>query len=104
MTTNAGAQDMARAAMGFTNSVRQGDDTEAITRMFSPEFRNRLDAVIPFSHLPPEVVRKVVEKFILQLEAQLSERQVNIELSSEAAEARTNDGRVCVEPFQGDRD
>ena len=53
--------------------------------MFSPEFRNRLDAGIPFDHLPPEIVRKVVEKFVLQLEAQLSERQVNIELSEEAA-------------------
>ena len=86
MTTNAGAQDMARAAFGFTRNVREGDDTEAITKMFSPEFRNRLDAVVSFGHLPPEVVRKVVEKFILQLEAQLSERQVNIELSTEAAD------------------
>ncbi len=86
MTTNAGAQDMARAAMGFTKSVREGDDQEAIARMFSPEFRNRLDAVIPFGHLPPEVVRKVVEKFVMQLEAQLSERQINIELSTEAAD------------------
>ncbi len=84
MTTNAGAQDLARAAFGFTRSVREGDDQEAISRMFSPEFRNRLDAIIPFDHLPPEVVRKVVEKFILQLEAQLSERQINIELSEEA--------------------
>ena len=86
MTTNAGAQDMARAAIGFGSSVREGDDMEAIQRLFTPEFRNRLDAVIPFGHLPPEVVRKVVEKFVLQLEAQLSERQINIELSSEAAD------------------
>ena len=86
MTTNAGAQDMAREAIGFGNSVREGDDQEAIIRMFTPEFRNRLDAVIPFGHLPPNVVRKVVEKFVLQLEAQLSERQINIELSSEAAD------------------
>jgi ATP-dependent Clp protease ATP-binding subunit ClpA len=86
MTTNAGAQDMARAAMGFTRNVREGDDMEAINRMFSPEFRNRLDAVIGFAHLTPEIVRKVVEKFILQLEAQLGERQVNIELSEEAAD------------------
>jgi ATP-dependent Clp protease ATP-binding subunit ClpA len=85
MTTNAGAQDLARAAFGFTRTTREGDDQEAITRMFSPEFRNRLDAIIPFSHLPPEIVRKVVEKFVLQLEAQLSERQINIELSEEAA-------------------
>ena len=86
MTTNAGAADMAREAMGFTQTVREGDDQEAIKRMFTPEFRNRLDAVIPFAHLPPEVVRKVVEKFVLQLEAQLAERQINIELSVEAAD------------------
>ncbi len=86
MTTNAGAQDMAREAMGFTHTVREGDDTEAIKRMFTPEFRNRLDAVIAFGHLPPDVVRKVVEKFVLQLEAQLAERQINIELSTEAAD------------------
>jgi ATP-dependent Clp protease ATP-binding subunit ClpA len=86
MTTNAGAQDMARSAMGFTRNVREGDDTEAITKMFTPEFRNRLDAVVSFGHLPAAVVRKVVEKFILQLEAQLSERQVNIEISNEAAD------------------
>jgi ATP-dependent Clp protease ATP-binding subunit ClpA len=86
MTTNAGAQDLARAAFGFGRNVREGDDQEAISRMFSPEFRNRLDAIIPFAHLPADIVRKVVEKFVLQLEAQLSERQVNIELSGEAAD------------------
>ena len=86
MTTNAGAQDMAREAIGFGSSVREGDDTAAIQRMFTPEFRNRLDAVIPFGHLPPWVVRKVVEKFVMQLEAQLAERQINIELSTEAAD------------------
>jgi ATP-dependent Clp protease ATP-binding subunit ClpA len=86
MTTNAGAQDMAREAIGFGSNVREGDDAEAIVKLFTPEFRNRLDAVIPFGHLPPTVVRKVVEKFVLQLEAQLAERQINIELSSEAAD------------------
>jgi ATP-dependent Clp protease ATP-binding subunit ClpA len=86
MTTNAGAADMARSALGFTQDKREGDDTEAINRLFTPEFRNRLDAVIPFSHLPKEVVRKVVEKFVLQLEAQLSERMINIEISTEAAD------------------
>ncbi|MDE2384234.1 MAG: ATP-dependent Clp protease ATP-binding subunit ClpA [Alphaproteobacteria bacterium] len=86
MTTNAGAADMARTAIGFGSSVRTGDDQEAINRLFTPEFRNRLDAVVSFGHLPKEVVRKVVEKFILQLEAQLAERQVNIELSAEAAD------------------
>ncbi|MGI9462676.1 MAG: AAA family ATPase, partial [Aestuariivirgaceae bacterium] len=86
MTTNAGAMDLAKAAYGFTRTKREGDDQEAINRMFSPEFRNRLDATVAFDHLPPEVVRQVVQKFVLQLEAQLAERQVNIELSDEAAD------------------
>jgi ATP-dependent Clp protease ATP-binding subunit ClpA len=86
MTTNAGAQDLAKAAFGFTRTAREGDDAEAINRMFSPEFRNRLDATIGFDHLPTEIVRRVVEKFIMQLEAQLAERQVIIELSDEATD------------------
>jgi len=84
MTTNAGASDMAKSAYGFTRAKREGDDIEAINRMFTPEFRNRLDAVITFAHLPPEIIAKVVEKFILQLEAQLADRDVTIELSEEA--------------------
>jgi len=84
MTTNAGAADMARAAFGFTRSKREGDDMEAINRLFAPEFRNRLDAVVPFAHLPTEVVTRVVDKFIMQLDAQLSERNVSIELTDEA--------------------
>jgi ATP-dependent Clp protease ATP-binding subunit ClpA len=86
MTTNAGAADLAKPAIGFGSTVRLAEDNEAITRMFTPEFRNRLDATVNFSHLPPEVVRKVVEKFIMQLEAQLAERQINIEISSEASD------------------
>jgi ATP-dependent Clp protease ATP-binding subunit ClpA len=85
MTTNAGAADMARPAMGFGSTKREGDDTEAINRMFTPEFRNRLDAVIPFAGLPPEVILKVVEKFVFQLEAQLADRGVTIELTEGAA-------------------
>jgi ATP-dependent Clp protease ATP-binding subunit ClpA len=85
MTTNAGAQDLAKAAYGFTRSKREGDDIEAINRMFAPEFRNRLDSVITFAHLPHEVIAKVVDKFVLQLEAQLADRDVTIELSEEAA-------------------
>ena len=84
MTTNAGAADMARAAFGFTRSKREGDDAEAINRLFTPEFRNRLDAIIPFSHLSTEIIGQVVEKFVLQLEAQLADRSVTIELSDEA--------------------
>ena len=84
MTTNAGAQDMARAAIGFGSSKREGDDMEAINRLFSPEFRNRLDAIIPFGSLPVPVVHQVVQKFVMQLEAQLSERGVTFDLSPDA--------------------
>src|SRR6201999_2075009 len=85
MTTNAGAADLSKAAYGFTRTKREGDDIEAINRMFAPEFRNRLDAIITFAHLSEEVIAKVVEKFVMQLEAQLADRNVTIELSAEAA-------------------
>lgn len=86
MTTNAGASDMSKEAVGFGRQVREGEDEEAIKRLFTPEFRNRLDAIIPFAHLSPEIVGQVVEKFVLQLEAQLADRNVTIELSSAAKE------------------
>src|SRR6266699_3734854 len=85
MTTNAGAADLARQAYGYTRIKREGDDVEAINRLFAPEFRNRLDAIITFAHLTPEIIAKVVEKFVLQLEAQLGDRNVTIELSEEAS-------------------
>jgi len=85
MTTNAGASELAKAPMGFGRTRREGDDTEAINRMFTPEFRNRLDAVVTFAGLPPEIIMKVVEKFVFQLEAQLADRGVTIELSEDAA-------------------
>src|SRR5213593_1266631 len=84
MTTNAGASDLAKQAFGFTRSKREGDDHEAINRQFAPEFRNRLDAVVSFGHLSVEVIGMVVEKFVLQLEAQLADRDVTIELSEPA--------------------
>lgn len=84
MTTNAGAADLAKPPIGFNRSKREGDDKEAINRMFTPEFRNRLDAIIPFSNLTAQVIAKVVDKFIFQLEAQLGERNVTIELSKAA--------------------
>jgi len=84
MTSNAGASDLAKAPMGFNRSRREGDDEEAINRMFSPEFRNRLDAIVPFSILPPDVISMIVEKFVFQLEAQLGERNATIELTEEA--------------------
>ncbi len=84
MTTNAGASEMAKAAIGFGSSKRTGEDEEALTRLFTPEFRNRLDAIIPFAALPTEVIYKVVQKFIMQLEAQLSERNVTFDLHKDA--------------------
>jgi ATP-dependent Clp protease ATP-binding subunit ClpA len=84
MTTNAGAVDLAKPPIGFERTQRTGDDTEAINRMFTPEFRNRLDAIIAFASLTPEIVERVVDKFIAQLEAQLGERNVTIELTDEA--------------------
>jgi ATP-dependent Clp protease ATP-binding subunit ClpA len=86
MTTNAGAADMTRQAYGFTRIKREGDDLEAINKMFAPEFRNRLDAIITFAHLTPEIIAKVVDKFVLQLEAQLGDRNVTIELAEEATQ------------------
>jgi ATP-dependent Clp protease ATP-binding subunit ClpA len=86
MTTNAGAADLAKSAIGFEREGRVGDDEEAIERMFTPEFRNRLDAVIGFANLTHEVMSRVVDKFIMQLEVQLEDRNVTIELSEEARE------------------
>ena len=86
MTTNAGASDMAKESIGFAREGRVGEDEDAIKRMFTPEFRNRLDAVIGFAGLTPEIVGRVVEKFVMQLEAQLADRNVTIELSSAAKE------------------
>ncbi len=86
MTSNAGAQEQAKAAIGFGRDRREGEDTAAIERMFTPEFRNRLDAVISFAPLPKEVILQVVEKFVLQLEAQLLDRGVTIDLTPKAAE------------------
>ena len=85
MTSNAGASEMAKSAIGFGRNKREGEDTAAIERTFTPEFRNRLDAVISFAALSREVILQVVEKVVLQLEAQLMDRHVHIELTPEAA-------------------
>ncbi|WP_237151847.1 ATP-dependent Clp protease ATP-binding subunit ClpA [Oryzibacter oryziterrae] len=92
MTTNAGAADLSKEPIGFNRSKREGDDTEAINRLFTPEFRNRLDAIIPFGALPPEVVRSVVQKFVMQLEAQLSDRNVTFELDEAAIDWLAKEG------------
>ena len=100
MTTNAGAADMARPVIGFERSVRVGDDMEAIEKLFTPEFRNRLDAIIPFSALSADVIAMVVDKFIIQLEVQLTDRGVTIELD---AEARAWLARKGYDPLFGAR-
>jgi ATP-dependent Clp protease ATP-binding subunit ClpA len=92
MTTNAGASDMARETLGFGNLTREGEDEQAVQKMFTPEFRNRLDAIVPFSYLPTEVVARVVEKFILQLELQLADRNVHISLDDESKKWLTAKG------------
>ncbi|MEM7241725.1 MAG: ATP-dependent Clp protease ATP-binding subunit ClpA [Pseudomonadota bacterium] len=92
MTSNAGAAEQAKEAIGFGRDRREGEDTAAIENTFSPEFRNRLDAVISFAPLGKETVVKVVEKFVLQLEAQLMERNVTFELSKAAAELLADKG------------
>ena len=100
MTTNAGASDLAKEAVGFANNKREGDDTEAINRMFTPEFRNRLDSIIPFKNLGPEIIARVVDKFIMQLEAQLADRDVTFELT---AAARTWLGNKGYDKLYGAR-
>ncbi len=102
MTSNAGAAEQAKAAIGFGRDRREGEDTAAVERMFTPEFRNRLDAVISFAPLPKEVILQVVEKFVLQLEAQLLDRGVSIELTPAAAEwiaDRGYDDRMGARPL-----
>jgi ATP-dependent Clp protease ATP-binding subunit ClpA len=100
MTTNAGAADLAKPAIGFGTGIREGDDREAIERMFTPEFRNRLDSVISFAGLPPDIIRKVVDKFVMQLEEQLADRGVTFELSEAA---RTWLGEKGYDPKFGAR-
>ena len=84
MTTNAGAAEMAKTAIGFGNSERAGEDEAAIKKLFMPEFRNRLDAIIAFSGLPPDIVGHVVDKFVRELEGQLADKGVTITLTPES--------------------
>jgi len=100
MTTNAGAADLAKPAIGFERQQRTGEDSEAITRLFTPEFRNRLDAIISFKPLPQEVIERVVDKFVIQLENQLSDRGVAISLSNTA---RTWLAQKGYDPLYGAR-
>ncbi len=84
MTTNAGASDMAKQGIGFGDVSKEDAGDEAVKRMFSPEFRNRLDATVPFAYLPTEVISRVVDKFVLQLELQLAEQNVHIQFDADA--------------------
>ncbi len=92
MTTNAGASDMARESIGFGTMSREDVQEDAVKKLFTPEFRNRLDAIVPFNYLPPEVVARVVDKFILQLELQLADRNVHIQLDDPARQWLTAKG------------
>jgi ATP-dependent Clp protease ATP-binding subunit ClpA len=92
MTTNAGAADNARASIGFGRGKVEGEDDKAIQRLFAPEFRNRLDAIVAFKALDSETIRQVVTKFVLQLEAQLADRNITIELTDDAADWLAKNG------------
>ena len=91
-TTNAGASDAQRNAIGFGRGKQDGEVEEALKRVFTPEFRNRLDAVVAFKPLTPEIIRQVVQKFVMQLEVQLADRHVTIETSDEAADWLATNG------------
>jgi len=86
MTTNAGAQDMSRASMGFQTQDHSTDATEMIKKTFSPEFRNRLDGIIQFNPLPVEVIKTVVDKFLVELQVQLDDQKVQLEVSEDTRE------------------
>ena len=100
MTTNAGAAELAKAPVGFEREMRVDEDKEAINKMFTPEFRNRLDAIVPFQALKPETVVKVVDKFMAQLEAQLTEKNVSIQLNDKARQYLAKEG---YDPAMGAR-
>jgi ATP-dependent Clp protease ATP-binding subunit ClpA len=92
MTTNAGADRMSRASVGFTTQDHSGDSMESIKQMFSPEFRNRLDAIIQFNSLDKRTISNVVDKFLIELEAQLEEKKVTVEITEEAREWLATNG------------
>jgi len=92
MTTNAGASDAQRQSIGFGRSKVEGEEEAALKRLFTPEFRNRLDATVAFKPLTPEIIRQVVQKFVMQLEAQLADRNITIELADDAADWLAKNG------------
>jgi ATP-dependent Clp protease ATP-binding subunit ClpA len=100
MTTNAGAESLVRTQMGFTPSPKAGDEMEAIKRMFTPEFRNRLDAIISFRALDPVIIMRVVEKFLMQLDEQLAEKKVEANFTQSLKEHLAKKG---FDPLMGAR-
>ena len=100
MTTNAGAESLSKASIGFTKSAQTGDEMADIKRMFTPEFRNRLDAIISFASLDREVILRVVDKFLMQLEAQLHEKKVEAIFTDALREYLAKNG---VDPLMGAR-
>jgi ATP-dependent Clp protease ATP-binding subunit ClpA len=100
MTTNAGAESLTKNSMGFTISTQAGDEMEAIKRMFTPEFRNRLDAIISFSALDHEIILRVVDKFLMQLEEQLAEKKVEVAFAARLKEYLAKKG---FDPLMGAR-
>jgi ATP-dependent Clp protease ATP-binding subunit ClpA len=100
MTTNAGAESLAKSTMGFTQSTKPGDEMEAIKRMFTPEFRNRLDAIISFRALDHEIILRVVDKFLMQLEEQLTEKKVEVQFTTEL---KLHLARKGFDPLMGAR-
>ncbi|MBK7529843.1 ATP-dependent Clp protease ATP-binding subunit ClpA [Piscinibacter sp.] len=100
MTTNAGAETMNKSTIGFTNSREQGDEMGDIKRLFTPEFRNRLDAIVSFRALDEEIILRVVDKFLLQLESQLAEKKVEVTFSDEL---RKHLGKKGFDPLMGAR-
>ena len=100
MTTNAGAETMNKSTIGFTNSREQGDEMGDIKRLFTPEFRNRLDAIVSFRALDEEIILRVVDKFLLQLESQLAEKKVEVTFTDEL---RKHLGKKGFDPLMGAR-
>ena len=100
MTTNAGAETLNKSVIGFTNTRESGDEMADIKRLFTPEFRNRLDAIISFKPLDPEIILRVVDKFLMQLEDQLHEKKVEISFSDALREHLSKKG---FDPVMGAR-
>ncbi len=103
MTTNAGAQEASRASIGFTQQNHASDAMEVIRRMFTPEFRNRLDAIVQFKALNSEIIKTVVDKFLTELQAQLDEKRVQLDVDDEAREWLAREGydeKMGARPMQ----